>query len=275
MSIIAISDTAGSLGTEIGRGLASKLGYEFADRELISKAAERFGEAPTDLTHATEEKPTLWERVRETQHRYTAYVEAIMFEMAAADGAVLIGRGAAIVLGKFPHVLRVRVTAPPAVRARRIQETQGLTAEAAEDEVRRSDREHGTRLKFLYHVDWDDPLLYDLVLNTDRVHVGGAVHLIGEALRDERFRLTPAAQRAITDANVVVQAKVVLMRHPLTSARQIFVACLDGAVSLTGTVETDAERTAAEAEVARLPGVKRVMNELIALDRVRRGLGGA
>jgi len=44
MSILAISETAGSLGKEIGHTVAASLGHEFADREIISKAAERFGE---------------------------------------------------------------------------------------------------------------------------------------------------------------------------------------------------------------------------------------
>jgi cytidylate kinase len=81
MSIVAISETAGSLGNEIGRRLAERLGYRFADREIIAKASERFGENVTDLRHAAEEKPTLWERLTDTQHRYKLFVEAIILEM--------------------------------------------------------------------------------------------------------------------------------------------------------------------------------------------------
>src|SRR5207245_2208333 len=75
MSIVAISETAGSMGIEIGRKLAESLGWEFADREILSKASEQFGENVTDLRHSVEEKPTLWERFSDTQHRYKAYVE--------------------------------------------------------------------------------------------------------------------------------------------------------------------------------------------------------
>ncbi len=49
MSIVAISETAGSLGIEIGRKLAESLGWEFADREIIAKASEQFGEDVMDL----------------------------------------------------------------------------------------------------------------------------------------------------------------------------------------------------------------------------------
>ena len=59
MSIVAISETVGSGGTEIGRALASAVGWEFADREIITKAAESFGEGVMDVRHAIEERPTL------------------------------------------------------------------------------------------------------------------------------------------------------------------------------------------------------------------------
>ena len=44
MSIVAMSETFGSLGSEIGRAAATALRYEFADREIITRAAERHGE---------------------------------------------------------------------------------------------------------------------------------------------------------------------------------------------------------------------------------------
>ena len=120
MSIVAISPTLGSLGDEIGREVARARGYEFADREIIEKASARFGEGVMELAHATEEKPTLWERFVDTSRRYMTYVEAIVLEMAARDNVVLAGRGAAFLLGTTRHVLRVRVTAPERVRATRI-----------------------------------------------------------------------------------------------------------------------------------------------------------
>ena len=70
MSIVAMSETVGSGGSEIGRALAAALGWEFADREIITKAAESFGEGVGELRHATEEKPTLWDRFRQSQQRY-------------------------------------------------------------------------------------------------------------------------------------------------------------------------------------------------------------
>jgi cytidylate kinase len=268
MSIVAISETAGSLGIEIGRKLADGLGWEFADREIIAKASEQFGEDVMDLRHSVEEKPTLWERFSDSQHRYKVYVEAIMLEMAARDNVVLAGRSSTIVLRQVPHVVRVRATAPERRRAERLQHELGLTHEAGLDYVRHSDRERAARVKFLYQVDVDDPLLYDLVLNTDRLAVDKGAALIRETLRDERFQSIEPARKQVVDLSLAALARAALMAHSQV-ARSLSVTCKDGHVSLMGGVRDDEARTVAADVVGRIPGVVSVINEIVVMRPTR------
>ncbi len=216
MSIVAISSTLGSLGDEIGREVGRRLSHEFADREILAKAAERFGERVMELQHVTEGRPSFLERFTGDKDRYLAYVEAIVFEMAARDNVVLGGRGAVILLSKIRHVLRVRVTAPESVRAERVENAQALTHEAALEAVRESDRERAARVRSLYHVNWDDPVLYEMVLNTERLTVPRAAELIQEALRDERFQPTPEARRTLAQLSEAARARVALLPKPPT-----------------------------------------------------------
>ncbi len=267
MSIVAISETIGSLGADIGRAAATGLGYEFADREIITKAAERFGEGLMELKHAAEEKPTLWERFSEAQQRYMTYIEAIILELAAQDNVVLVGRASTVVLRDAPHVVRLRANAPERVRAERVVQQQGLTREAALDAVRQSDRELGARVRFFYHVDWEDPLLYDLVLNTERLSVEEGVRVVQDLLRSERFQTTDVSRSTVTDRSLTAQAKAVLLANPVTRGQQIFVSCAQGALSLTGYVRSEEERTVAQETVAKIPGVTSVLNDIIGMPR--------
>lgn len=98
-----MSETLGSLGSEIGRTVATALGYEFADREIITRAAERHGEDASALWHVAEEKPTLRERLTERQDHSSLSIEATLFEMASRDNVVLIGRASTVVLRDAPH----------------------------------------------------------------------------------------------------------------------------------------------------------------------------
>jgi len=273
MSIVAISETAGSLGNEIGRRLAERLGYRFADREIIAKASERFGENVTDLRHAAEEKPTLWERFTDTQHRYKLFVEAMILDMAGGDNVVLAGLSSAIVLRPVPHALRVRADAPERIRADRVQQQQGLTREAALDHVRQTDHERAARVKFLYHVSVDDPFLYDVVVNTERLTADDGARLLQEAVQQPRFQTSADSQRQIIDLGIVAGAKAAFRASSMIDVREVFVSANGGYVSLSGAVDGDEGRQLAQELVEKLPGVTGVLNEIIAIPRSRRSIG--
>ena len=262
MSIVAISETAGSLGNEIGRRLAESLGWSFADREIIAKAAERFRADVAELRHGAEEKPSLWERLTDSHRRFKAFVEASVLDMAAQDNVVLAGLASTLVLRDVRHALRVRTNAPEQERAARLHQTQGLTPEASLDIVRQTDRERAARVKFLYDVDVDDPLLYDVVLNTERTTVDEAVRCLQEMLRGGRFTATEASRSELTDLNIVAQARATFMAEPDLSGLQLYVSATGGQVLLTGNVSADDTRTMVARRVAALPGVRNVVNEI-------------
>jgi cytidylate kinase len=262
MSIVAISETVGSLGNEIGRELARLRSWEFADREIIEKTAERFGEGVMDLKHITEERPTLWERFSHTKRRYLAHVEAVIFEMATRDNVIFSGRGAAFLLAKLRNVLRVRINAPWRVRVLRLAHQRGCTEAEATDLVQRSDRELAGRVKFLFAVDWNDPLLYDVVLNTERLTVERGVRLIDEALGDERFRPTLESRKQLADFHVAAQVRAALTTSALRRPHELFATCKDGHVSITGTIDQETDRQTVENIVRLVPGVSGVRTEV-------------
>ncbi len=269
MSIVAISQTLGSLGEEIGRKLAQALSWQCADREIILEAAGRFGEGVMALEHFTEEKPSLWERFSDSQRRYQAFVEAIILEMAARDNLVISGRGSSLVLRRVRHALKVRITAPETVRARRIEAQQGLTAEAAEQLVRQSDRERAARLKFLYHVDWEDPLLYDLTLNTERMDADEACRLLRETVASERFRPTRESLAEVLDLSLAARARATLLVTPETRRLTVGITCRDGWVVVSGGVDQEPQRKTVEEVLAQIPGVRGVQNEVVVTAPVR------
>ena len=262
MSIIALSTCVGSQGDEIGREVASVLQYDFVDREVIARAADRFGGDAAELRHVTEERPTLWERFVDTKRHFVTYVEATIMELAARDRVVLAGLGAAMVLRGIPQALRVRVTAPEHDRALRVEHQQGLTPEASLDTVRAADRERAARVRFLHHVDWEDPRLYDLVLNTARLTVPTAVRVLVEALKDERYQTTPEALARTRDLALVAQARATLLADPATRGLALSIGCHDGVLTASGFVFDEGLRRTAEDLLRRLPGTSAVRTEI-------------
>jgi cytidylate kinase len=262
VSIVTISQALGSSGEAIGRALAADLTYAFVDREIILKAAERLGQGVGELEQLIEGRPTLLERLTETRRDYLAAVEAVIWEFAAPDNVVLVGRGSTFVLRRIRHAFRVRVTAPLHVRARRLEEERGLVP-GAEDVVARSDRDWAARIRFLYDVALDDPLQYDLVLNTARLDVPAAVATIRAALAAERFRATPTSTAEVRDRCLTSRVHAALLLHPRTRDLGLFFTCRESQVSLSGRVSRDDQRRVAEEVVQGLSGVSRVLSEIV------------
>ena len=258
MSIVAVSENLGSLGVEIGHALAASLGYQFAERDIISKAADRFGADVARLSHAVEERPTLVDRLNTAQRRFAQYVEATVLEMAARDDIVLVGLASTIILAGMPHTLRARITAPEERRAERVAQAEGLDPTVGLDRVRQSDRERGGRVWFLYHVDLENPLLYDLVINTDRLEAEEGGRLVQQALRHPRFQSTEASRLTMRDLSLVAQARAVLVADPVTHGRSISVECTNGLVNLSGRIEEWPVRRAAEQALGRVPGIREI-----------------
>jgi len=109
-------------------------------------------------------------------------VETIQ-HLAAAGHVILVGHGATIVTAKMTNVYHVRLTGSLAKRIEHLQIRRNLTPEAAARAVGREDRGRRRYLKAHFHASLDNELLYDLVINTDRVSNEDAVGLIFEGAR--------------------------------------------------------------------------------------------
>jgi hypothetical protein len=86
-------------------------------------------------------------------------------------------------------------------------------------------------------VDWDSPLLYDLVLNTERVAMTDVVRLLQEALSSDRYQPTTDSLREVKDRSIAAGAKAALLANSATRDLQLTAICRDGQLSISGRVE--------------------------------------
>jgi len=99
------------------------------------------------------------------------------------DNVVILGRGSQAILQDMPNVFHVRVVAPLDVRVRRIQtEDKRLSTQKAHDWAVAQDQKTAQYLKRFFGIRWDDPLLYHLVINTDRLKPQSAAEFIVQAV---------------------------------------------------------------------------------------------
>ena len=179
---ITLSRQLGSLGCEIGHAVKDRLGYRLVWRELVNEAGKRSG-APELALECIDELGLLGITVpAKYRAGYKWAMEEVMKEMVEEGNMVIIGRAGQVILGGFPNVIHVRIIAPLELRARRIAEKRSISIEGAQAQVEASDRNRRLYLKRFYNARWDDPNLYDLIINTERVAPELAAEIISQAV---------------------------------------------------------------------------------------------
>jgi cytidylate kinase len=123
--------------------------------------------------------------------RYVRMVGMVIRKLAREGNVLLLGRGSQVLLRSNPGVLHVQVVAPLDYRLGQVMAGLRLSKREAQNRVRASDHARSDYLRRYHDVDWLDPTLYDLVINTGRLTVEAAAQLIVDA---QRALQPPAAQ---------------------------------------------------------------------------------
>jgi len=263
MAIVTISHEMGSGGSKIGMALAERLECRYVDQDMIAQAAQRYGCLAERLTQLDETKPSLLERFDAETRHYIMVLQSAVLDVAEADNVVIMGRAGQVLLRGIAHALRVFVRAPLELRVRRVMED--LASRAGEtvdfrttaDTVRRCDQQKVGRMRYLFDVDWRDPALYDLVLNTEKLTVPAAVELILSVLRRSELAATEASRQAVRDRALAARVRCALAAHAETRQYRINVEVDQGVVRLESAAALEAA-----ARVARsVPGVTDVQEQ--------------
>jgi len=120
--------------------------------------------------------PSLWEleqRVSET-----------IMQLSYLGRVVIVGRAAYLVTRPLPGGFHVRLAASAEVRIQRVMQQLQCDVAAATAHIRQTDRGRRRFVRTRFGEDVDDPHLYDLVINTDRMTPMAVACLIMEAMRN-------------------------------------------------------------------------------------------
>lgn len=185
MSIITISRLMGSLGEEIAAQVANCLGYRLVNRDLINQAARQSGASVAALAEIDELGLLGFHPSTQECHAYQQAIRKIMREVAEQGNAVFLGRGGQVILREWPGCMHVRIIAPLELRIQRISQRQGIETAAAQAQIEASDRARVKYLRRCHKVNWNDPALYDLIVNTLHLQPDRVVEIICFALKKQ------------------------------------------------------------------------------------------
>lgn len=198
--VITISRQHGAGGGDLAQCLARHMALDVFDREILQQIAESTHlseQVVSALDDRKREVLTEWlsgmasrEYLSSVEYRYQ--LTRVVGALAQHGGAVIIGRGAHLILGRG-EALRVLVVAPLAARIAAVMKRE----QVAEREARRRIQEvEADRRAFLirhFHAEFDDPTQFDLVVNTALLPIAdacAAIRVAAERLQAARGALT-------------------------------------------------------------------------------------
>jgi cytidylate kinase len=188
---VCISHATGAGGTAVGHAVAERLGFQFADEEVISEAAEWAEIDPALVADAERRKPLVsrWlggfgsgspermpsgdvARLVPAEADLRSLIRVVLRSLADRGSVVIVSHAASYALADR-DVLRVLVTASPETRAGRVED--------GAKQIKREDEGRASYLKRFYGIEQELPTHYDLVINTDALTTDEAAELIATA----------------------------------------------------------------------------------------------
>ncbi len=271
MAVITISRHPGSLGDTIARAIAERLQYRLVERSELIRLAERIGGSDVAWDRAPElreRSPSFWERLNEERRRYASVLRRATTQLAEEGDVVIVGLGGGQLLKGLGNVLRLQIIAPMEVRLERVMErgfdeiAGPLSRDKARDLIRKSDRDIGGYMRYLFNIDWLESHHWDLVINTGRFGVRETVEIVAQIV--ESGMLQPSALDKQRLANLALASRVeaTVLGDPTVWVNGLKVVAQDGRVRIDGEVITEEDRDGVEQIVRAIEGVRHTENDL-------------
>lgn len=193
--IITIGRQYGSGGFATGKRLAEDLGLGFYDKNILRMNSDESG-IKESYFHLADEKagnkllykiissmtpekgsPSFGSDLISADNLFRFQSEVIR-KIAAEQNCVIIGRCADYVLEGTDGLERIFIYADPDAREARILAKELYDPKDVKKNIKRIDRERRDYHRYYTGRDWEDFSNYDLIINTTKMGVDGAVELI-------------------------------------------------------------------------------------------------
>lgn len=204
IELVTVSRQFGAGGSELARKLGERLGWPVLDDEVTCRCARRLNLDTSTVERLREHSPTLLARLSaallvappeapgiDTMHllHIDAIAEAALqsiMEAVQSLPLIVVGFGTQCMLADRADALHVRLIAPMPVRVERLRARFGWDATTAATRAHRMDDDRRRYVQRYFHRDVNDPLLYDVQINTGRTTLDEAVGLIEQLVRAQR-----------------------------------------------------------------------------------------
>jgi cytidylate kinase len=227
VAIITISRGTFAGGERLAQLLAERLGYRVVSREqLYEHVAQRYGFSTAEAEEIMEHPPDPFDVLGDPLNRFSLghrrrqlvfALRASLCELLEDDRAVYHGHAGHLLLRGVSHVICVRLIAPRGLRVTMAMEREQLSRLDALERIARVDAERSRSTLALFGLHWDDPSIFDMVLNLERMSMEEAAALAAATVELPSYRTTDGSRRAMENLRLSSQVMARLLAHSKTA----------------------------------------------------------
>ena len=266
MAVIAMTQEMATLGKDVALGVCEALKLRQVRHEVGDVVAGKMHVKKSLIRRIREGKAGTLEKWSADEKTISVFTAEEIFDLALEGNVLIRGWGATLWLRPVPHVPCVRVCAPLELRIRRLMERLPTDDERlARHEIEVDDAARSSRMSQQFGVQWGDPALYDLTLNTERMPIADCVDHVVAMARSKRFHETPKSRAVLENLALQARARAALRADRRTMDVDVTIEACAGRVVLRGIVASGAERKRACEVVAGVRGAREVVDELRAM----------
>lgn len=263
MAVICVAREFAALGDETVHELTKLTGYRSIDKDFLEARMTERGISPEIRAKYDEKKPGFWASLSQDRDDYLHFLKTVIYDEAAKGDCVISGRGGFAIFAGVPGVISVKLVAPRETRIERAKARFQCDEKRAEQMVRQSDHDRKGFHDYFFGLEWDNPVYYDLTVNTGKDHPATIARIIDQlrtlVITDEKEKACFARLAELRLGQAIITEIVYARRVPV---HFVEADVRGSSVTLHGVANSQGAIEAAGAAAAAVPGVAKVENAI-------------
>jgi len=241
--------------------LHGKTGVRCISHEDLEKNVNKHGKIAVRVVEKLAKATSAYDQFSELRWPYMVLMRNALLEEIRDDNMVYHGYSSHLLLPAFRHFVRIRLEAPLEMRVTMTMERLACDEEKAREYISEADDHRIKWARFMYAQDIRDTMLYDLVLNLDRVTLEAACGILECIMAEEDFQATPESRAEVERLSLATKIEESLVTDPRTATLEIRADFQNEGIRLIGPYVEDSELTTIMEIVKTVSGTLNVLYE--------------
>lgn len=195
---ITISRQTGAYGLTISKGLCDYLKakdknpqhpWTVFNKEIIKKITEHEALTETVLPYLPASAIVQTQEIMQSTYGFHANQDAMVLsdnktilQLAQLGYAIFLGMGSNIITSKLSGGFHIRLISPFEDRVEHIGEYYPMSEKEAKEYIYTEEGNRHNYVRKYFEKDIDDPMLYDMVINVDKIQPESVIQIIGDLI---------------------------------------------------------------------------------------------